>query len=776
MMSKGEEPAGVQISRRAVLEGTGALMVSFALSGAAAARGGTQARPAEAGFAISRSLERSPFLDSWLRIDPDGSVTAYTGKAELGQGIRTALVQIVAEELDLAPGMIQLVTADTEQTPNEAYTAGSHSIQDSGGALRNAAAQAREILLDEAARQMKLPVELLSVLDGEVRGPGGLRRSYGELISVTLLHVRVRPGVPLKRPVEFRWMGLSYPRTDLPTKVTGGSAYVQDLRLAGMLHARIVRGPSHGAVLTALDPGPAERVPGVVKVVRDGNFLAVVAEREYEAIKAMRLLAAGARWEEKSTLPDETELESTLLAMAARDRVILDAPTPPADASAGYASQVSPEGAQIGRTRSKSARSAITLQASYTRPYLAHGSIGPSCAVARYEAGKLTIWSHTQGVYPDRQAIAEMLSLPPDKVHCIQVPGSGCYGHNGADDAAADAALIATKLPGHPIRVQWMREQEFAWEPYGPAMVVKIRATLDGSGRIVGWDHEVWSNVHTTRPGPAGALLAARQLATPFPTPEPRPLPMPEGDGDRNAIPLYSLPHARVTYHFIPRMPLRVSALRSLGAHLNVFAIESFMDELAKAAEEDPIIFRLRHLNDPRARDLINALAVQFDWAHRPSGEGRGCGLGFARYKNLAAYCAVAVQLHEDRDSGRIHIERIVAAVDAGQSVNPDGIRNQIEGGILQSMSWTLYESVAFGDTRIRSIDWARYPILRFASVPDSLVVHVMERPGEPFLGCGEAAQGPASAAIANAIADALGQRLRKMPLNPARVKSALGA
>jgi CO/xanthine dehydrogenase Mo-binding subunit len=385
----------------------------------------------------------------------------------------------------------------------------------------------------------------------------------------------------------------------------------------------------------------------------------------------------------------------------------------------------------------------------------------------------MTIWTHTQGVYPDRRAICEMLGMSPDKVHCIHVEGSGCYGHNGADDAAADAALIASSMPDRPIRVQWMREQEHGWEPHGPAMVAKARASLDSAGHIIDWDYGVWSNTHSMRPGPAGSLLAAQHMEKAFPVPDPEPIPQPEGGGDRNAIPLYVLPNARVTHHFLRQMPVRISALRSLGAHMNVFAIESFMDELAVAGGMDPVVFRLAHLDDSRARDVITAAADEFHWSARatPAG-GHGYGFGFARYKNLAAYCAVVMQVHVDRDTGRIRVLRVAAAVDTGQVINPDGVRNQIEGGIVQSLSWAMFEGVTFDSTRITSIDWSTYPILRFGSVPESLTVRIIDRPGAAFLGCGEAAQGPASAALANAVANATGKRLRDLPLNAARIKA----
>lgn len=355
----------------------------------------------------------------------------------------------------------------------------------------------------------------------------------------------------------------------------------------------------------------------------------------------------------------------------------------------------------------------------------------------------------------------------------LRIEGSGCYGHNGADDAAADAALIARAYPGVPVRVQWMREQEHGWEPYGPAMVTHLAASLGEDGAIRDWHHEVWSNTHSMRPGGAGSLLAAQHITDAFAAPAPKPLPLPEGGGDRNAIPLYNFPNARVVHHFLPTMPLRVSALRALGAYMNVFSIESFMDELAKAAGQDPVEFRLRHLEDSRARDVVTAAAEKFGWSSYQRNTGRGRGFAFARYKNLAAYCAIAAEVEVDRDSGQARLARAVAAVDSGQIVNPDGLVNQVEGAILQSASWTLYESVSFDDTRITSIDWSTYPIMRFAQVPDSVEVHLIDLPGLPFLGAGETGQGPAAGAVANAVADAIGKRIRDLPLSRERIKQA---
>ena len=726
-------------ARREFLLKSGALVVSFSLLGRGFAQGGAAQKAAPPG--LPGSLAKTPYLDSWIRVDADDSVTVFTGKAEIGQGIKTALLQIAAEELDVAFARLKLVTADTALTANEGYTAGSNSLKDSGTAVRSAAAQVRAILVAEAARRWNVAPETLTVEDGSVVGAAGQRLRYGDLVAGQDLHVAAQPGARAKDPKQYRVLNQPLPRVDIPAKVTGGAAYVQDIRLPGMLHARLVRPPGYGAILESVDAAAVARMPGVVKVIRDGNFLAVVAEREWTAIKAMRELAAAARWQEKKSLPDVKNLAAAVLALPSQD-------------------------VTIHEKRSAGAVAVKTLEATYTRHYQAHASIGPSCAVAHLDSGRLTVWSHTQGVFPDRDAIAEMLGMAPEKVRIIHAEGSGCYGHNGADDAAADAALIASLLPGKPVRVHWTREQEHAWEPFGPAMVAKARASLDATGRIVDWDYGVWSNPHSTRPGPAGSLIAAQHIAKAFMPPTPKPAITPEGLGDRNAIPLYTLPTARVVHHFLAQMPVRVSALRGLGAYLNVFAIESFMDELALAAGADPVAFRLQHLDDARGQDVIRTAAEKFGWkaGARPV-PGRGFGIGFARYKNLAAYCAVATEVAVDAERGRARLVRAVAAVDSGQVVNPDGLRNQIEGAILQSASWTLYEKVSFDESRIRSIDWSTYPIMRFDSVPESVEVHIINRPGEPFLGSGETGQGPTGASIANAIAHATGVRRRDIPL-----------
>ena len=734
-------------TRRMFLATGGAVVVTFALRPLSSlAQGTPQAQPKLPG-----SLDKAPYLDAWIGIGGDGAVTVFTGKAELGQGIKTALIQCAAEELDIDPKAITIVTADTERTANEGYTAGSHSMQDSGTAVLHAAAQVRGILIGLAATRLNLPPDQLQAKTGAVVANDGRSVDYKDLVTGEALHQIATAQSPLKNVKSFKIIGTPMHRVDIPGKVTGAPMYVQDMRPEGMLHARVVRPPNYGAELVAVDIAAVEKLPGVIKVVRDGSFLAVAAQGEFQAIEAMNVLASIAQWRKIAALPEQSTIHQFLGRLPSQDEVI---------ASKGDPSQ---QGAHL-------------LRATYTRPYLSHGSIGPSCALALWKGDKLTVWTHSQGVYPLRNTLANMLHLKPEQVHCIHTEGSGCYGHNAADDAAADAALIARAVPGRPIRVQWMREQEHGWEPFGPAMASNVSGAIDDQGRIVAWTYDVWSNTHSTRPGgPAGNLLAAQYLAQPFQPPPPSEIPMPEGGGDRNAIPIYTIPNERVVDHFIPQMPLRVSALRALGAYLNVFAIESFMDELAAAAKIDPVEFRLKHLDDPRARDVVTKAAQEFGWTKGKRPRGEGHGFAFARYKNLAAYCAVAVEASVERESGAVRLGRVVAAVDSGQAVNPDGIRNQIEGAIVQSASWTLYEEVTFDRSEITSLDWSRYPIMRFPQVPESVAVHVIDRPGEKFLGTGEAGQGPTAAAIANAIADATGARLRDLPLSTQRIKQAIG-
>jgi len=737
------------ISRRRLLS-AGGLVVAFSISGRAwtqAAGGAPKTKAPE----LPGSLKTAPLLDSWIRVDGEGRIVVFTGKAELGQGIKTALIQVAADELDVPAARITLITADTGKTPNEGVTAGSHSMQDSGAAILNAAANVRGLLMSAAARRWTLAASGITTTgDGAVRAPDGRTVGYGALVAGLDLHVAATPDAARRTSATNRLIGADLPRVDIPAKLTGGAAYVHDLRLPGMLHARVVRGPSFGTRLRGGDIEAVSAMPGIVKVVRRGAFTAIVAQAEWPTILALRRLQAMG-WDRTAAPLPAVDPLAALRGSRTQDIVVADV------------------GGGAPATRRR-------IAARYTRPWLMHGAIGPSCAVALFDGEAMTVWTHSQGVFPLRKALAQLLGMPLEKVRCIHSEGSGCYGHNGADDAAADAALAALAVPGRPVRLQWMREQEHGWEPLGSGMVVEASAALGADGRISDWRYDIWSNAHNGRPVTAGGLLAGAEVDPPFPPQTPRPIPMPEGGGDRNSIPLYDLTRSRIVSHFAPSAPLRVSALRSLGAHMNVFAIESLMDELSLAAGADPVAFRHAHLSDPRANEAIKRASDKFGWAARARGNGRqGCGFAFARYKNLAAYCAVAMEVEVERETGAVGVRRVVAAVDAGEAVNPDGVRNQIEGAIVQSLSWTGLESVGFDAAHRTSFDWSAYPISRFQDAPGRIDVQVIDRPGQPFLGAGEAGQGPAAAALANAIADAAGARLRDMPLTAQRLKTAIG-
>jgi nicotinate dehydrogenase subunit B len=725
-------------SRRAFLRGAG-LTLGFALVPRVATAQGAR---------LPGSLNTNRRLDAWLSIDVNGGVTIFTGKIELGQGIGTALSQIAADELDVELARIVVVSGDTARTPNEGQTAGSLSVEQSGTALRFACAEAREILMSAAATKLGVPAGALRVHDGTITAPEGGRVTYAELAATIDLKREATATAKPKPAAEHKWVGKSVARHDIPKKFTGGAAYVQDVRLPGMLFARAVRPPSPGADLLSVDEAVVRRMPGVVAVVRDGNFLGVAAEREEQAIRARDTLKQRAKWKEVEALPPAGE------ALYAH---LMSAPGP---------SQT------VVERRASAAAPVKTLEALYTRPYQCHASIAPSCAVAQWQDGALTVWTHSQGVFPLRADLAKTFGIDPKRIRCIHAEGAGCYGHNGADDVALDAALVARATGGRPVKLQWMRDDEFMWEPYGSAMVMKLTGGVDAQGNVVAWSHELWSYPHNMRPGSSSGvnLLAARHLRVPLPPVLPTDVPQPAGGSDRNAIPLYDFPNVTVVKHYVADAPLRTSALRTLGGYANVFALESFVDELARAAGVDPVEFRLRHMKDPRARAAIETAARRGGWQANAKSDGvRGHGFAFSKYKNLACYCALTAEVEVDPRDGRVRVTRVVAAVDAGQIVNPDGIVNQIEGGIIQSTSWTLKESLRFDRTRVTTRSWADYPILRFDEVPAVDVV-LLDHPNERFLGVGEGAQGPTAAAIGNAIAHATGKRLRALPFTPERV------
>lgn len=689
-------------------------------------------------------------LDDWLAIEPDGTVTALSGKVELGTGVRTALAQIVAEELDVPFERVHMVMGDTGRTPDEGYTAGSVTISSSGDALRQAAAEARRALLEMASDRLDAAPDELVVRDGLVSVIHHPDRtvSYAELMGGKPFNREVTGSAPLKRAEAYRIVGTSVPRLDIPRKLTGQPSFIQDLRVPGMLHARLVRPPSPGTKLVSLDEHSVADVPGLVKIVHRGNFIGIITEREEQAILAANRLAV--KWDESATLPRMEDLHAVLRGQETKDEVVADE----------------------GDVEAELKHAARQLSATYTQPYHAHASIGPSCAVADVKEDQATVWASTPGPYPMRSSLAQLLGLPEEKVHVTHVEGAGSYGQNGSDDVAADAAILSQAV-GKPVRVQWTREQEFVWEPKGPAMVMEVRAGLDAQGQVIAWDYQVWSPSHVARPRFAGQLLTARLLSGQPDTP-----PRFSFGAERNAQTNYSFPVQRVTVHYLQNSPLHASAFRSLGGAENTFANESFMDEVAAAAGVDAVEFRLRHLADPRAQEVLQAAADKAGWDTHPSpravqvGLAQGRGVAYARYENDQALVACVAVVQVDTASGAVRVKRIVVAHDCGLIINPDGLKNQIEGNVIQSLSRALKEEVKFDERHITSVDWESYPILTFSEVPDVDIV-LLNRPDQPALGAGEPSTVTTAAAVANAIFDATGKRLRAIPFTPERIKAA---
>ena len=697
------------------------------------------------------SLKANPRLGNWLRILPAGIVEVRSGKVELGQGVLTALAQITAEELDIDVTRVRMLAAETGTSPNEGYTAGSMSVQYSGAALRLVSAEVRWIYLDVAARLWRLPVAGLTVADGTITAPDGRCTSYWELAADELLDRPASGGVEPKSPADYRIVGTSVPRVDLPDKLAPRPRFVHDVAPDGMLYGRVVRPPSRGATLRGIGTEPVLALPGIVAVVRDGDFIGVVAEREEVALRAAERLRANAKWHEQPTLPDEHKLPMFLTSAPAETSVAAESGTPPR--------------AAVG-----------SRQAAYHRPYLAHGAMGPSSATAlvtEEEGRRLHVWTHSQGPYVLRHELARAFDLAEDQVSVQHVEGPGCYGHNGADDAAMDAAMLAMAVPGRPVQVVWSRADELGWAPFGPAAVARIQAEVDAHGDVLSWQHEIWGNGHASRPGfvaGIGFLAASHreggqeiQAAPEVPTER-------GGAATRNAVPGYAFPHHRVVNNHLTVMPLRTSALRALGAFVNVFAIESFMDELAELADRDPIEYRLAQLTDPRGRSVIEHAVARSGWADWSPADSVGHGIGYARYKNSAAYCAVVAEVEA---TTTVRVRRLTIAVDAGLVVNPDGAANQIEGGAIQATSWALKERVRFDSSTVTSTDWETYPILRFSEVP-AVEADLLPHNGNPPLGIGEAAQGPTAAAIANALHDAIGVRVRTLPLTEENIVDAM--
>jgi len=734
-----------EVSRRTFLKGGGALVVAFSLPSELAAQSVPPARSVKALPADQ--------IDSWLAIGQDGRVTLYCGKVELGTGVETALSQIVAEELDVGFRRMTIVQGDTGRTPDQGYTVGSKTIQVGGPPIRQAAAEARQTLLSLASSHLGEPAEQLVVRDGvvSVKGDSTKQVSYERLIGGQRFERAVTKNAPLKAPGRYSIVGKPVRRVDIPAKVTGTHVYVQNVRVRGMLHGRVVRPSAIGAVLGGVDEASVAGMPSVVKVVTQGNFVGVVAEREEQAIQAASALKV--TWQTPRPLPAMTALWDTIRDAPTTEKALVNT----GDVDAGLAG------------------AARVLHATYRYPFQMHAAIGPSCAVADVRPDGATVWSGTQGPYPLRTSLASLLAMPAEQVRVIFVEASGCYGHNGADDAAADAALLSQAV-GKPVRVQWMRYDEHGWEPKGPAMVMEVRAGLDGGGNVVAWDYTVWTPTHSTRPdGQAGNLLAgqlagAAQAKNPF------------IGGDRNARHPYVIKNERVTARWFAAPLLRSSALRGLGAPQNTYANESFMDELATTAAADPVQFRQRHLSDPRANAVVAAVAKLAGWVPRPaprkrppgSGVSRGRGIAFAQYENAFAYVATVADVDVNHATGEVRVARVFVAHDCGLIVNPDGLRNQIEGSVVQTISRALKEEVTFDGSGVTSVDWRSYPILTFPEVPERIEIALINHPERPALGAGEPTACTVPAAIGNAIADATGVRLRTVPFTAERVKEAL--
>jgi CO/xanthine dehydrogenase Mo-binding subunit len=695
------------------------------------------------------SLAANPKLSSWVKFVGEDRVAISPGKVEIGQGIVTALAQIAADELDLDIGRIEMIRASTAASPNEGVTSGSLSVQQSGRALRQVCAEVRQRFLLAASERLGVDASLLAIDDGTISGPGNVRTSYWELACDVSLDHDASTGVAAKIVAKRAVAGHSVQRVDIPDKVFARPRFIHDCPLPDLLHGRVLRPDISGARLITLDETATRAVPGLIAIVRDGGFAGVVADSEVAAEAALKALRKGATWSAGEPLPDENDLAGFLKSQPVETTVI-DTRTTAA-------------------TIKKAAR---TLRRQYIRPYIAHASIAPSCAMARWDGDRVHVWTHSQGVYLLRADVAIVLKLPAENIVVEHMEGAGCYGHNAADDVALDAVLLAKAAGGRQVRVQWSRHDEMSHAPFGAAMAIEIEADLDADNEIVGWRHGIWSNGHAARPGRAAqpALLAATEIANPYPRMISTNPPAANGGGaDRNSVPLYDLKAWTVTSHRLLTMPVRTSALRTLGGQGNVFAIESLLDEIAALRGEDPIAFRLRHLRDERAKDVIRAAARRAQWKPQKQ-SGIGHGVGFARYKNTGAYCAAIAEIEGTDD---IRVKRLTLAVDVGEAINPDGVINQIEGGAIQATSWVLKERVRFDRTRITSTSWTDYPILTFSEAP-AVDVEIVQRPEIEPVGAGEAAHGPVTAAIANAVYDCLGMRVRDLPITRDKIIAAM--
>jgi nicotinate dehydrogenase subunit B len=732
--------APASAGRRQFLQAGGALVVGFTLPLPAHAQ-----RVPGADLALGKTLDVDA-VDGFVAVNADGTVTIYSGKVDLGQGLRIAIPQMAAEELGIDVARIAMVEGDTALTPDQGPTAGSSGIMRGGIQIRQAAATAREALIAMVASRAGLPAADFDTAGGEVRRKsGGAGIGFGQLVGGRHLDVKVNPKAALRDPASYVVVGKPLARPDVPGKVAGHHVYVHDLKVDGMLHGRVLRPPSVGAKLLSVDAASVASLPGV-RVVRINDFLAVVAASEWDAMAATKVLKA--RWSDASTLIGAAAVRESLRAGPfTGDETLVKK----GDVAAALA----------GATR---------ISAEFYWPLQSHASMGPSCAVADVRDGKATIWSASQATHRFRETIARALEIPKDAVRVIYLDGSGCFGMNGHDDAAADAALLS-KAVGKPVRVQWSREDEHGWDPKGPPQLLTLEGALGGDGNIAAWRTRMFLPKATASlPNmPLLALDAAGIAQTPG---------IATGLISQNGDPPYAVPNQEVVVHWLPTSPLRPSNFRAPGKVANCFAVESFTDMLAAEAKRDCVEFRLHALADPRGVEVIRRAAALIGWQPRPSpspgATGAGRGFAYMHYKHNESYVAMAIEVGVERATGMIRVKRVACAHDCGLVINPDALRSQIEGNILQTLSRTLFEEVAFDRTRVTSVDWASYPILRFPDAPE-ILIDIVSRPQDPPLGAGEASATPVPAALANAVFDATGVRLTTVPFTRERVRAALG-
>jgi nicotinate dehydrogenase subunit B len=761
------------LSRRSFLKSTGALVVTFSLAGVY----GT----AEAQDNFAGGTAGSPPLnevDSWIAIASDGSVTAYTGKCELGQGISTAQAQLVAEELSVPFSRVNLIFCDTSRTPDQGVTSGSQSTPTNFNQsnLAQAGATAREALLQLASKQLGVPVDQLAAKDGVIssKSDASKKVSYGQLVGGKKFDLKLDSNAKRKSPSEWTVLGKPVPRPDLPALVTGEFEFVHNVRVPGMLHGVVVRPPAVGATVISVDESSVQGTPGLVKVVVKKNFVGVVAEKRWQAIQAADKLKV--TWTPGAGLPSHADFYNYVRNQKiTRDTLLVNSKD----------------------VEQKLMEAATVVKATYHHPYQMHGSMGSSCAVADVQGDKATIWSPTQGVWPLRGTSAMILGLKPEGVRIIFRRGSGCYGINGADTVTFDAALLSQAV-GKPVRVQLSRQDEMAWENYGFAFVMDERAGLDAQGNIIAWDHEAWSPVLGNRPGyntPGNVITGLLAGFQPDPFRARASAPEPTAfNNNTNGVPSYmagqvggalrgtgTIKSERALIHNTPS-PFWTGPLRSPARLQNTFAHEGFMDELASRVKADPVEYRLRHLSDSRLIDVVKAAAKTANWDPRPSpkpqksktGVVTGRGVACVAYERDNGFSAMVAEVEVNQDTGKVSVKHVVLANDSGPISNPDGLRNQIEGGTLQGMSRALMEEVTWDDQKVTSNDWRSYHSLPLGFDVPKIDAVLLNRPDEAACGAGETAITVVAAAIGNAIFDATGARIRQIPFTPERVKAAL--